>query len=200
MSRPGPRTAAQFPGQKSAHGGFPAGHEANQVDGRGALELQDHATEATCYHAYRAGMRCHLVFDADDTSGKTTSILSAFEEFVDFLGHSALTAPRSAPCSTRSKPLTTASTATAAPTSHEISSSATATWPSVKSSPGPRPHPLLRRAHPRPAHRANRWRRADPGRACPAAFPGLFTKGDPDEQRIKIDRSGLAGYFPTPSS
>ena len=142
-------------------------------------------------------MRCHLVFDADDTLWENNIYFErAFEEFVDFLGHSALTAPQVRAvldeieiANNRIHGYGTANFARNLQQCYrhlaerEIRPQDLARMLSFAERILAQPMELIDGVEPTLAALAPRH--------CLA----LFTKGDPDEQRIKIDRSGLAGYF-----
>ena len=55
----------------------------------------------------------------------------------------------------------------------------------------------FRRAHPGMSHAGDRRGEGDAGYLAQRHDLTLFTKGHPDEQKLKIDRSGLGRFFRT---
>ena len=83
-------------GQLAAHNALSAAHEANQEDAGSAFQFQNHRRNAimvACGPGQGACMRLHLIIDADDTLWESNIYFErAFEEFVSYLGHSRLLA------------------------------------------------------------------------------------------------------------
>lgn len=139
----------------------------------------------------------HLIFDADDTLWENNIYFEeAFEQFCDFLSHSSMsqkqiravldeieianTKIHGYGCRSFARNLTACFEHLA---EREISESDLERVCSFASAILERPMELIDGVAPTVAELSERHELT------------LFTKGDPDEQRLKIDRSGLAHYF-----
>jgi len=138
----------------------------------------------------------HLLIDADDTLWENNIYFErAFDEFVAYLDHSAMSPGEVGRCWTRSKRPMPGSTATVRSTLRAISASAMNTWRSATCARKICARDGFCGAHSGVPHGDDCGAFRDVGVPLRPPRSDNLHESNPEEQKLKIDRSGLGRFF-----